>query len=296
MSDLIFPAQRTAAVIVTFRTDIARLEKILRQLVTQCGVVICDNTDDEQQSRSIEAAAHRHGATYIGLGGNAGIAKAQNVGIQASWERGAEHVLLLDDDSVPPDGLVKALHLSMEKSKDRLAVVGARTFSSGRDISNAGYAGDLTPCRELMSSGTLISKRVFDTVGPFDEGLFIDGVDFDWGWRAQSLGIPLYLSADAVIEHRLGIGDVGVGGLRMRLPSPIRHYYQYRNMLRLMTRPYTPWKWRASQALRLPTKLVLLGLFAPRRIERLRLAFMGIRDAVTGRQGSVKTDATGKAS
>lgn len=278
---------RTTAVIVSYRTEISRLEKILQRLTPQCAVVICDNTDIAQHAKAIELASESHGARYISLAGNAGIAAAQNAGLAASWEHGADHALLLDDDSVPPENLVAKLHASLSKAHEALAVVGARTFTDGKDVSNAKYQGELTPCRELMSSGTLISKKVFDKVGRFDESLFIDGVDFDWGWRARSLGIPLYLSADAVIEHRLGIGAVGVGKASMRLPSPIRHYYQYRNMLRLMTRPHSPVGWRLTQAVRLPTKLVLLALFAPNRFERLRLAFLGIRDALAGRSGKM---------
>ncbi|END16895.1 putative rhamnosyltransferase domain protein, partial [Escherichia coli P0301867.8] len=35
-----------------------------------------------------------------------------------------------------------------------------------------------------MSSGSLTKVDVFKKIGLFDEDLFIDYVDYEWGWRA----------------------------------------------------------------------------------------------------------------
>lgn len=286
MTELSTVIGKTAAVIVTYRTNHERLAAILAQLSPQCGVVIADNTEDSELANSIAKCAAHYNAAYLGMGGNAGIARAQNRAIAHSWSAGAEHVLLLDDDSLPGERIVGLLHEGLhEASKLGPCIVGARTMSHGIDVSNARAEGRLTLCRDLMSSGTLISRAVFETVGEFDDSLFIDGVDFDWGWRASAAGIRAYLVEGATIEHRLGIGQVEIGPFSMRIPTPVRHYYQYRNMLRLMTRRHTPWGWRLSQAVRLPLKLVLLVFLAPEKSKRLRMASRGIRDAFIGRAG-----------
>ena len=280
---------RTTGLIVAYRTDPRRLELILSRLAPHCSVVICDNSECVQDGGLISECADGHGAVYLSMGDNVGIARAQNVGVAYCWEHGAERVLLLDDDSLPCAAIVAKLESALERTAPGLAVVGARALYDGRDISNARPAGDLTPCRELMSSGTLISRRVFDLVGPFDESLFIDGVDFDWGWRAQARGVRLYLSAEATMEHRLGIGQINLGPLRIRIPASVRHYYQFRNVIRLMTRAHTPWRWRFGQAVRLPAKFALVAIVAPRRRERVAYAIAGIRDALVGRTGKMDT-------
>lgn len=282
-------SMRVVAVIVAYQTDTVRLDAILRALVSQCSFVVADNSENSTRSMAIERCVVAHHGQYLNMGGNRGIGAAQNAAIGLAWRGGADHVLLLDDDSVPSVKLIEALASCVSLRDDGRTVFCARAVDdSGNDISNAcGRDGDLILCREMMSSGSLISREIFESVGPFDEGLFIDGVDFDWGWRARQLGYRLYIVREASIVHRLGEGEIG----GIRVPSPIRHYYQFRNVLHLMRRRSTPWGWRLSQAMKLPTKLLLIAALMPRRGQRLRYAFAGIRDAFRGRSGKYSVPA-----
>lgn len=277
----------TAGLIVTYHSDTLRLQGILSRLATQCSVVICDNSESPRQAHAISECVERIGVLYFWMGKNVGIARAQNIGIEYCWEHGAERVLLLDDDSMPCEEIVHKLEAALDRTGSGRVVVGARAVCGGRDISNVRTKSDLTVCRDLMSSGSLICKSVFALVGPFDERLFIDGVDFDWGWRAQSLGVRLYLSSDATIEHRLGIGRLKLGMFGIRIPASVRHYYQCRNVLILMRRRYTPWKWRLRQAFRVPIKLLFIAVASPERRERIGYAISGICDAIRGHTGSI---------
>jgi rhamnosyltransferase len=270
------------AVIVTYESDVERLHTILRSLSRQCAFIIADNSITLAISQVIADCTHQYSGKYVSMGGNKGIAAAQNAAMSAAWSDGAEAVLLLDDDSMPDNNLVAHL-LSCSESLGHAAIVGANALDAqGREIGNARHApGNMPRCRDLMSSGTLIHRRIFERVGPFDDSLFIDCVDFDWGWRARQLGIEAYLCRATAMTHRLGEGRIaGLG-----YPSPIRHYFQYRNILRMMTRAYTPWGWRASQLLKLIAKLALIPLLMPDKVKRLRFAFAGIRDAFHGRSG-----------
>lgn len=271
------------AIIVTFRTDYRRLEAILAALAPQCPVIIADNTDDDSLSEQIRVCVKRHGGTYLSMAGNLGVGAAQNAAIAAAWADGADAVLLLDDDSLPSGNLVAALAVCRTTDLGEDAIFGANSFDSfGHEISNARRSpGDLPRCREMMSSGTLIRRSLFERVGPFDESLFIDCVDFDWGWRAQSLGIPLYLCRQTAITHRLGEGQVA----GVRFPSPIRHYYQFRNILRMVVRPHVPWPWIGVQLIKLPVKFVLMSVLMPQPWVRIRYAAAGVRDALRGRSG-----------
>jgi rhamnosyltransferase len=218
------------------------------------------------------------------LGDNYGIAHAQNCGITWAREHAASEILLMDDDSIPSETLVKDLLDTRRDYKVQPVVVSARIISSeGKDMSNraADNSVTLTPCSDLTSSGTLIPLTVFDQVGLFDEQLFIDCVDFEWGWRVRARGLPLLLCNRVKLQHRLGEGT----RMGMRIPSPIRHYYQYRNVSKMIVCSKAPLRWRLSQLLRLPVKLFLIALLADHRSKRLRYAAWGLRDFLLGRTG-----------
>lgn len=270
------------AVIVAYQSNLDTLAQIAALLRPQCAIIVVDNSPDAAHAGTISAWAATAEVDYVAMGGNSGIGAAQNRGIARAWARGADAVLLLDDDSLPPPNLVERL-LDGAAAAGPDAVVGANAVDAdGREISNVrGVPGALPRCRDLMSSGTLIRRAIFERVGPFDEGLFIDGVDFEWGWRARRLGVSLYVCRATAIIHRLGQGRAAGAGI----PSPIRHYFQYRNMIRLIGARVTPWRWRVEQMVKLPLKLVLILLFMPRAGVRLRHAAAGIRDGLRGRGG-----------
>lgn len=272
------------AVVVTFNSDLIRLTKLLSTLANQCCVVVVDNSTQASCREQIRAACGRAGVFCLPLGDNFGIAHAQNIGIAWAREHAAVDILLMDDDSMPTQSLVVDLLEARKTSQLNLAVVSARTVSeNGEDISNRGPQNSvgLTPCNELTSSGTLISASIFDRVGVFDDRLFIDCVDFEWGWRALALGVPLMLCDGVAIQHRLGEAT----RLGLRIPSPIRHYYQYRNVSMMIVRSKAPFRWRLFQLIKLPVKLVLLLLLADRRFDRLRYAAWGLCDFFTVRTG-----------
>ncbi|NUZ08183.1 glycosyltransferase [Piscinibacter koreensis] len=269
-------------ILVAYHTDVARLDSILTVLTPQCAIVLADNSEDHARSAEIRAVVLRHGGTYLAMNGNQGIGAAQNAALDVARRNGADACLLLDDDSVPAPDIVSVLLAACQALGGCVVVCANALDCGGREIGNVRTHGRrFAPCRDMMSSGSLIPRLVLDEVGSFDGSLFIDGVDFDWGWRAQARGVSIVLTRETSITHRLGEGTAA----GVRVPSPVRHYYQYRNVLLLMKRPHTPWRWRMAQAFKLPVKLVLIALLMPPRAARLRHAFAGIRDAVRGVTG-----------
>ncbi len=272
------------AVVVTYNSQIERLGESLSILASQCTVVVVDNSTKASFREEIRSVCERFNVFNLSLGDNFGIARAQNIGIAWARANSAVDILLMDDDSIPSTSLVADLIKARRSSQLNLVVISARTVDeNGEDISNcaAKNSGGLTPCSELTSSGTLISSKVFDRVGVFDERLFIDCVDFEWGWRAMALGVSLVLCDDATIQHKLG--EVTRFGLR--LPSPIRHYYQYRNVSMMIVRSVAPFAWRFQQLLKLPIKLFLILVIGDRRLERLRYVAWGLYDFFCGQAG-----------
>ena len=276
--------KKITAIIVTYNTNLEQIEKSLNCLKIQCKVVVVDNSTQKSIADGIREICLLSDVECLSLGENLGIAQAQNIGISFARQHGATDVLLMDDDSLAPSTLVNQLLEARAGSEAYPLVVSARTIGvSGKDLSNRSSISikGLTICTALTSSGTLIPLSVFDRVGDFDESLFIDCVDFEWGWRAIDAKVTLALCDNVFIQHRLGES----ARLGFRIPSPIRHYYQYRNVFRMIRKSKAPLRWRVEQSIKLPVKILLIALLADRRITRLRYAAWGILDSINGRWG-----------
>ena len=172
------------AIIVAYNSNPNRLNSLLTAVsICNVGVIVADNSENVACNRVIQKITEFHNGTYICMNGNKGIAIAKNTAISKAWSLGANYSLLLDDDSTLIPGMIERLQSALESVFSEMVVFGARTVDmTGKDISNARPNGSyLTLCRDMNSSGTLISREIFEVVGKFDESLFIDCVDFDWG-------------------------------------------------------------------------------------------------------------------
>lgn len=285
----------TGIVIVTYNSNIERLNLILNALVEN-GIkyFVSDNSTSTETKEAIRQLCSDCDAHFIDMKGNVGIAKAQNEGIRSAISYGCDDILLLDDDSLPSNNMLnelfKARALFIEKF-GRLPVVCANAIAEdGSCLSQTGEEifKDIFKYRDIISSGTLINKNVFELAGLHEERLFIDCVDYEWGWRAASLGVDIVLYKKAVLNHRLGNGRVKA--INAGYGSPIRHYYQYRNILHMMGRNYVPTSWRFIQLIKLMVKPFVILLFFDKKMIRLKYAFKGFIDFTQKRYGPINGD------
>jgi rhamnosyltransferase len=291
----------TCAVIVTYEPDVGALRDLLARVEPQVdAVVIIDNASP------VSPAAG--GATLLAQSTNIGLAAAQNVGIEWARSRGASHVLLLDQDSLPAPDMVAQLHAGLrELSTDpahRVGAVGPRFHDprAGRDFAfirirfpvskkvwctgSGGGSGWVT-ADFLISSGVLIPISVLDDVGDMDAGLFIDNVDLEWSFRARRRGYTLFGVCAATMDHALGERRRAVlfGLAHIVTHRPVRLYYIMRNRLALYRRAYTPRVWIAQDVPRVVVKFFLFAVLIGPRRQNVRSMVTGLRDGVAGRDG-----------
>lgn len=266
-------------------------------------LLIVDNGSSAAAVEALRAQAQALGCALLALDTNLGIAAAQNRGIAWARERGASHVLLLDQDSVSAPDMVTRLLQALDgatRAGQRVAAVGPRLVDRRSRVSTpfvrigvagvrrlacGGGPGQTHETDFLVASGALIPLPVLDAVGLMEEGLFIDNVDLEWCFRARARGYSLLGVCDAVLEHSVGDQVVHVAGRALYRHGPLRQYYIMRNRIALYRLPYSPWGWVVQDFLRMGVKLVLFGLvFAPRR-ENLRMMARGLIDGLRGRSG-----------
>lgn len=289
-------------VVVTYFPEPDALEELLQQLVLQVAeIVVVDNGSDGAVSRLLAKQAWPNISILLQKD-NIGVAAAVNRGVEEALRSGATHVLLSDQDSVPPPGMVRTLLAVcdwLDAQSMPFGAVGPQYFdpSSGYRSPFARTQGLWlssvretfpSPCVEtdfLITSGSLISASAWKATGGMDESLFIDYVDIEWGLRARRIGYPCYGTFRTQMAHTLGDRRVSFFGLAIPVHGPIRHYYQIRNPILLYKRNTIPLNWKIVDAARLALRFVFYSTVTGPRIENLICMGRGVLDAFRGRSG-----------
>lgn len=290
-------ASSTAAVIVTYRPDIVALRALVAALAPQVDRLwLVDNASAGIDS--IRELAADCGAIVIANTKNLGVGAALNQGCAAARADGCDHVLLMDQDSLPASDMVARLHAALRAGGERLAAAGPAHVDarSGRaaPFVRIGFPlnhklqpapGKSVDCDFLITSGCLIPLRMIDAIGDMDAGLFIDNVDLEWCFRAKAHGFGLAGVADARMDHRIGDRLHWRPGGQAIVHGPMRLYTIMRNRVLLYRREATPWYWIAQDIPRAILKFLGFSLAVAPRLANLRAMSRGVRDGLAGREG-----------
>lgn len=289
-----------AAVVTAFDPG-PGLTAVVASVLGQVAVVVVvdDGSRSAAADRALEACAAL-GCTIIRHGDNRGVAAALNSGVaQAiSAHAGLTDVLTLDQDSVVPAGYVRAALAARESAQRAGLPVGmvAPEHVAGLPSRVASERGGSLVGVEPIQSGLLVPVEVLRSVGPFDESLFIDGVDSDFYLRCLDAGRLVVLARGTALGHRLGrahpVRFLGGPLVRRGVPvelthaQPFRYYFLSRNRIALArTHGRRHPRWAAGQLLGLARHLVLVLALVPGRGERARWVLHGIRDGLRGVRG-----------
>jgi GT2 family glycosyltransferase len=191
------------------------------------------------------------GVELIRNGANLGFAGGCNVGIRRALERGADWVLLLNNDAVAEPGLADALDRAAAGRPDAGILACKVLFEDGRTVMYAGasfnaqlgYSGKRTgwgrPDRPSNTSllevdradgaAMAVSRAALDRAGLLDERLFLYVEDVELSLRVRESGFAVVLVPDAVARHK---GSAASGGAA----STTNLYYSTRNTIAVVER------------------------------------------------------------
>ncbi|CAM3247469.1 Rhamnosyltransferase [Burkholderia ubonensis] len=233
---------------------------------------------------------------------NLGIATAQNQGVAELLAQGIEFAFLFDQDSDAPATLLQGLMeyaACLSAKSENVALIGPAYFDA--------RFGAVTPFVQflpfrlrrippygtspvevdfLISSGSCLNLKFWRDIGPMEDDLFIDFVDVEWCLRAKRKGFRIVGLPWLVLTHSLGEQPVRLLNRPYPLHSPIRRYYQVRNLLVLLSRGDVSWIWKSREVLRLPVRVVIYVCKGGRSIRaNASMVWRGIRDGFAGRLG-----------
>jgi rhamnosyltransferase len=288
--------QKVAIIVVTYNPDIDDLKNNINTYYNQSDlIVLVDNSTLSDISKEIiQIGKSFNNIKIISLGDNYGEAYAQNIGIKYVIEKGYKYFILLDQDSELVENYVNRILDSFLKIQNRgikIGGIGPLAFNKKSKTLYYNYKKNNFHFMEVdktLSSGFLTSVDVIKKVGLNKEELFIDYVDWEWCWRAKSLGYRIFIDTSLKLPHMLGEGHKDFIFFKLGVPSPIRHYYQYRNAILLNKFKYVPLEWKIKRMFIHSLKIIFFLFFYNKKFQRIKYAFKGIKDGLLGKSGKIK--------
>jgi hypothetical protein len=235
----------------------------------------------------------------IRTGANLGFAGGSNVGIRRALERGADWVLLLNNDAVAGSGLPEALARAAAARPDAGLLACKVLFEDGETVMYAGasfrawlgYSGrregygqpdrfhELRDVGRADGAAMAVSRTAAERVGLLDEDLFAYVEDVDWSLRMRAAGFAVVLVPDAVVRHK---GSASTGGV----VSTAGLYYSARNTIVVAERSrQLPIGLRGLRRGVVVATHLLQAASHPRRREAAAAVLDGWKDARAARLG-----------
>ena len=249
-------------------------------------VIVVDNASEDGTADAVT------GAEVIRNDRNLGYAGGMNVGIARALERGADAVLLLNNDVEVEPGAIDALVAAADGAgavcpvivfaddPQRIWYSGAR-FDPRRGYNGRHRTDEPSALREterICGAAVLVPRETLERVGVFDEGLFAYVEDADWSLRARAAGVDLVVEPRSRVRHKVSASTGGEG-------SDSALYYSTRNTLAVCER-HAPlgrvgsWRRRAVVLLAHAGQAVLAR--RPRRIGAVLEGYRDFRRGVVG--------------
>lgn len=255
----------------------------------QCaGVLVVDNTPG---SHPASPPPLPPSARYLPLGVNRGLAGALNAAV-AELPAACDALLLLDQDSSPPEGMVPALARHLVRADVAAAGPAPWDDDAGRYLDpRTALRPPVAALDAVITSGMLLRRTALEEVGPFREDFFVDAVDQDLCLRLRAAGWAVLQDRSVHLPHRLGDTTWHrLLGLRLRAThhADRRLYTGARNGTVLvrehaLRRP----RWAVRNALQLLYWLLVVLAFEPPRVRRAGLFLRGVVDGLLGRPARV---------
>ena len=198
---------KVSVLIVVYNESISSISCIdtvaSSSLVSQ--IIVCDNSTTPNTNTAL---ARDFGIDYISMGGNAGLSRAYNAGVQSCT---GDVLCLLDDDSLICDAYFEELE-SRWSNAGEWDVLLPLVTSGDEILSPSQFDGFRThafrsreaiavsPRLTGINSGMAVKKKVFEKVS-YDESLFLDLIDHQFLLDVRRAGFKVNFDNKMRIEQ-----------------------------------------------------------------------------------------------
>ena len=283
----------TAIITVYFPKDehVNNIEIISKQVDR---VIVCDNSNNNNAQLFIKFGNLK----YYGFEQNLGLSVAFNKVLRYTsnnWND-SDFVIFFDQDSTIPNNHITKLYDCYQE----LVAMGHKVGCIGPVFYNLSMGKTDLPSNyekindhiikivETIGSSMLCRYQDIESVGFWNEGLFLDMIDWDLCWRLGEKVFSCYMSYDTVMEHAVGEGKKRILFYDIGFSNPIREYYQTRDCLYLLKENYIPVKFIFRFLIRLFNRPFVHILFLDSPLIRAKFIFRGMWDYFRNLHGEYK--------
>ena len=196
------------------------LESVLSSDYQNFDVVLTDNgssDDTPQEARLAFPSVH-----IIELERNLGVPAGYNVGFRYALEKGADYILMLNNDTVvAPEMLSELIKVAKDDQNAGIIMPKVLYYGSQENVWSSGGRYRSIPPAILMtdkreaaqnttrlieyapSCGLLIHRKAFQLAGLFDPGYFFLYDDWDFSERVRAHGLNIWYAANAQMWHKV---------------------------------------------------------------------------------------------
>lgn len=292
-----------SSIIVTFNPDIIILKRQLHSVSLFSSVILIDNFS--KNIKEIESIINEipNKINVHKLDDNYGLAYAQNKGINLAKSINSSHVIFFDQDSF----LSEQSFLNLIEAEKKLLSEGLNIGAVGPVCFDPGnkeiypitiYYGpfisrkylnnqDICEASFIIASGSLIRMQVLHETGYMMNDLFIDYIDVEWCFRAQSLGFKLYVTGAAKLEHIIGDSRKRFLGRTISMHSAVRRYYLTRNCIKILSLKYIPFGYKIRETFLFAARILAFFYFSNERSTYSKLMVRAFSDAFRGNFGKI---------
>jgi GT2 family glycosyltransferase len=222
---------------------LACLESVRQLDYANHKVVVVDQNSDDGSRESI--ANQYPEVTLIRNEDNLGFATGNNIGIRHAMDRGADYIVLLNNDTIVRPTFLTALVAAAREHPD-FDVFGPKIvfdsdpnviWAAGSHIDwqkatciqrgyqeiDRGQYDTTVEVNALSGCAMMISSTAFQTVGLLDDRFFAYYEETDWCARAKKAGLRILYVPTAVVRHKVS-RTIGPS-------SPAIAFYMVRNNL-----------------------------------------------------------------
>lgn len=212
--------------IVTYNPQIERLKNNITAICDQVITLVIVDNGSANVSEVKNLVDDFPNTILIQNEDNKGIARALNQIMEFS-KREADWVLLLDQDSVAPEGMIEQYKQMI--ALDKVAIICPLIFdNNSRNLKTVENSVDVVGI--CITSGSMNNVRVWEKLGGFDEELFIDSVDNEYCIKLFFAGYKIYRNNKVLLNHELGKTEKHVIKSTTN-HNAIRRYYIARNSI-----------------------------------------------------------------
>ena len=230
---------------------------------------------------------------------NLGFAGGNNVGIQYALAKGAEYIMLLNNDTVVDPDFLKPL-IKYMATNDNVGIVGPKIFlysdpnrfqAVGCQLSMAtgrfgpigggqrdnGQYNVARDCAYLSGAALMISRKCIERTGLLEEDYFAYCEEVDLCLRARVAGFKIVYIPNSKIWHK-----VSSSTKRLKKGSSLQLYFTFRNKIIFYRKHAKLWHWITFLPLHFYRALRII---VNSEISDCKAVIKGIVDGMLGRGG-----------